>query len=842
MTNIDSEFRTKSEYDSINTNNTISTSVSSVSTREILSPEVPTLVMPTIKIPEPFRIDAKPFINRPFFVEEVKWDVNDEKYSLIETEFYRLPRDIIRSNVTLLNGMKIGSMYRADCELNISSAGTITHAGTVLVGVIPPLFTFIIFNYFYFFLINIILSGPHGFLHANEATSLKLKVPWYCNTDVDSLDMQLPDATYENPVSINQNSGNMATLVFLVLNPLQPSEGSSNSLSIIVEANFKYLDILVPTPRYVQYEPQSYFMNLGTNLLDGAAKYAKTIVGDGIDGLRSFVRTYTGLHNPNVPMIHQADLLLKRNRLNNVDTTQFIENLDPYANDVRIVQEPIFHSLEDEMSTNFIQKKRQYIGCFRVSQDDPVGLRLFNRPISPFQGGHQGSGGPGKYSGANNIELLHKLSRAWKGDIKITIQSVMNNKQQVKLRLIQMYNPSVKVAFGYPTYRSVLQAPSHLIEFTAGGQEHEIILPFLARNEMINCSRDNSTEALLHGEYYIYLAQPLANSSGSPKDIFFNVYITLEDNFNFYGYSTEAFTTGPPISLDYAPPDRKFVAQSMEVMNEEQKQEGNEVGKLIPSDNTRLQPILDMRSIMRRLYVSDAIAVAIPEGERKTYVFKIGQLYGESNFGLNNCQTPLRHVASMYYGKHAGTKFRMALNLTTGPVQQVSVKISYAPPQYNATMLTSNYAALLAGNPNGSQKPYNQLSIQQFPLNNVNLPVETADSSVFEFCVPNNSMMKFVGGPNKMTIGIGDSIKPYLAVEDFGNIVIDVFAEKEIKGQIIIEAAATDESRFGFHSIAPVFTSIIDNLRTVTPCVGDLASSSFLPVSTLNAFLYYTRN
>jgi hypothetical protein len=416
----------------------------------------------------------------------------------------------------------------------------------------------------------------------------------------------------------------------------------------------------------------------------------------------------------------------------------------------------------------------------------------------------------------------------------------MNNKQQVKLRLLQMYNPSIDIAYAYPVYRSILQAPSHLMEFTAGGQEHDIVLPYLARNEMINCSRDSSTEALLHGEYYVYVAQPLANSSGSPKDIFFNVYITLEDNFNFYGYSTEVLRTSAPVELDYAPP---FSAQSLEVMNEPQKQKGNEIGSFIPDENTRLQPILDMRSIIRRLYVNDSFPINLGIEGRGTYIFKIGQLYGESDFGIENCQTPLRHVSSMYYGKHAGTKFRLSLNLVTGPIQQVSVKISYAPPQYSATLVTPNQAALLAGTPAGGIKPYDQLSRVQFPLNNVNIPLETADTTVFEFCVPNNSMMKFIGGPNKMTFGLGDNKKPYLAVEDFGNLVIEVFAEKAIEGHMLIEAAASDESRFGFHAIAPVFTSTVDNQNNIlTPCKGDLADSSNLPTSTLNSFLYYTRN
>lgn len=839
MKNVDKDFKEKADYDVEYGSQNINTSVASITTRQIIEPIEPEVVMPTIELPNTFRIDAGPFINRPFFVEEVIWSDTDTNGFLLRTSSYKMPRDLITSNETLVQGMKIGSLYRSECELAISTAGTITHAGTILVGLIPPLNIDLDYSVSYSALINTILTGPHAYLHANEATSVKLKVPWYCNTDLDSLDFELPGTGYRNPVLNSAYAGNHATLVFFVLNPLQPSEGSSRSLSIIVEANFRNLDILVPTPRYVKYESQSYvsesfFSNLGTGMLDGAAKYAKTLVGDGIDGLRSVVREYTGLHNPNAPAVHQVNLITPRNRMNNIDTTQFLENLDPYANDVRIVQEPIFNSLEDEMATNFIQKKRQYIGTFRVSVNDPIGLRVFNRPISPYQGGFQGVGVGVPNEGSNNIELLHKLSRAWKGDIKITIQSVMNNKQQVKLRLLQMYNPSIKVADSYPVYRSILQAPSHLMEFSAGGQEQEVILPYLARNEMINCSRDSVTEGLLHGMYYIYVAQNLANSSGSPKDVFFNVYISLEDNFSFFGYSTEAIFTQPSIYLN----DSRYEAESLTVMNESQPQDETKPGKFIPSINTRLQPILDMRSLIRRLYPVNSSSLDVPAGSEKFFVFPIGNVYGENGFGYEVNQSPISHVARMYYGKHAGTKFRVSFNLLKGDVKGLSVKISYVPPQYCA-LLQGTDKALLATSLVTNTPQFNQASAMQFPFNNISIPIESQDRSIFEFVVPNNSIYKFLGGPDKMRVGANGG--PKLSIADFGSLMIGVTSEEDITGSFLIEAAASDESRFGFHSIAPVWGNLKKDDSIITSCTGTFNDLDALPPVILNPFMYYTR-
>lgn len=847
MNNIDEQFARREEYDYVTNKDGISTEIASISTRDVVLGTSQPLTMPTIHIPNPFRIDAKPFINRPYFVEEVIWTSNNQQYTLLNTQYYKLPRDLILSNRTLLEGLKIGSLYRSSCELNISVAGTITHAGCILVGILPPLDQDLDFNLNRSTLINTILTGPHGFLHANEATSLTLKVPWYCNSDLDSLDFTLPVDGYQNPVTLNNFSGNMGTLIFFVLNPLQPSEGSSQSLSIIVEASFKNLDILVPTPRYIEYSSQSYFTNLGTGMLDGASKYAKTIVGDGIDAARSWIRSYTGLHNPNTPQINHAALLLKRNRLNNIDVTQFMENLDPYANDTRIVEEPIFHTLEDEMSINHIIGKRQYIGTFRVSDGDPVGTRLYNRPISPYQGGLSGAVNGALGSFANNIELMHALSRAWKGSITITIQSVMNNKQQVKLRMLQLYNPSVSISESYPQYRSMLQAPSHLIEFTAGGQEQVLTLPYLSRNRLTPCSRDNSTESLMHGEYYIFIAQPLANSTNSPKDIFFNIYMTLNEDFNFYGYSTESLLSGPPLfqittnSLDEGDDKVVFEPQMLKVMNEPQtqKQENNSIS---PANDYRLQPIIDIRPLIRRLYPSVYTTISLPANTPIQVVINLRQIIGEGNYSLTNYQNPCTALARMYYGKHAGFKLRSSFDLDGDLIQDLSIKAYYVPQQITATHISPTVTILNGSSPNALSSQFTNVNGNQFPLNNTFIPIEVQDKSVFEFTVPNTTLFKFIGGTSKMIRGNHAHLLD--AAADAGSVVFSIIYPRDIKCKLLLETACTDESRFGFHTMCPIIdrftapgTSTLD-----TPVLGSLSDQALLPSIYLNKFLYYTRS
>jgi len=633
MINIDKNFKEISNTDFDIDSQNMTTTVASITTREIQEIDSPFNDMyMKVDIPDAYRVDAKSFIERPFYVDEVTFPDTAARYTLLTSTVRFLPGDIARSNTSVLNMFKMAAYGRPDLVINVSMAGTITHAGCVLVGVLPPFPKYpVLVSGNNKRLINTILTGPHAFLHANEATSVAIPVPWYCNTDLATTDMEQTQG-YNTTLDITLTNGNYATLVYLVLNPLQPSTGSTKSLKIIVEACFKNFDLAVPTPRYVTWTPQSGskkhlscfnpnyedfeelvarygiedwknmpvekkrhlaqklakysaligsavslttlmirlgmvclmgedqlpidhimrvddfqpqsglvsgVMGIASGLLDSAAKGLKTVASDAIDSGRGIIREYTGLHNPNIPNVQERVIMTSTNFVNNTDCPQFFEKLDPFVKFNRIVKEPIFGSNIDEMAISNITTKKQLIGSFVVDVNDGVGALKWVRPISPFQGG----AGPDPSGGIicfNNLELLHSMSRGWRGSMKLTIQSVMNNKQQCKLKVIKMYNPSVSALTGYPQYKSIVNAPTHLLEFTQGGQEHEVSLPYLCRNDITPCATNTDTEALFHGLYYIYVAQPLVISDSSPNSVEFNVFLSGETDLTFYGYTTAA--------------------------------------------------------------------------------------------------------------------------------------------------------------------------------------------------------------------------------------------------------------------------------------------------------------
>jgi hypothetical protein len=287
-------------------------------------------------------------------------------------------------------------------------------------------------------------------------------------------------------------------------------------------------------------------------LIGGAVSFGKKVTGDLLDKVGSTLKRWTGLHNPNEAVINQRIIQSDVNFSNVVDTKQFFEKLDPHANSNRIVSEPIFGTTIDEMDVSNITAKDQFLGTFQVSSTDVMGKRLWNKPISPFQGGLGTL--PAGIMCVNNLELLHSIHRGWRGGLKLKIQSVMNNKQQVKLKVIKYYNPSPASLISYPDYLSVVNAPSHLLEFTQGGQMLEVNLPYLCRNAITPRGENPDMEPMMHGIYYIYLAQPLVTSDGSPAVAEFNVYMCGDEDLQFYGYVTSNTYHG---SFYYEPPTQQ---------------------------------------------------------------------------------------------------------------------------------------------------------------------------------------------------------------------------------------------------------------------------------------------
>lgn len=989
---IDNNFMNTANNDFKVESQNLETEVATVTTRQIvdMSNTVDSLFMPVSKIPDAYRVDAKPWVERPFFVDRIKFTTSNTRYSTLASNVRYLPGDVARSNITLLNVFKNAAMGRPDLVINVSMSGTIGHAGCVLAAVLPPLPAYPSDARYY---INTALSGPHAFLNANEATSAVLPVPWYCNTDMMSLDME-DGFSYVHAVDLNIKNGNYATLVFIVLNPLTVSAGSTNEVNIIVEACFRNLDMVVPTPRYVQWSAQTgqlekmgptfervekllaeiaelmpdeselkketrmqrlmrklrllaliggltslaetltshlakmdctqlsdviemfpqagILATVGGALIPGlvgnAVAFGKKVTGDLLDRAGASFRRWTGLHNPNEAYVNERIINTDVNFSNVVDAKQYFEKLDPYANSNRIVTEPIFGTTVDEMDLTHISSKDQFLGTFKVMSTHDMGKRLWNKPISPFQGGVALS--PIGYTCANNLELLHSLHRGWRGGLKLKIQSVMNNKQQVKLKVLKYYNPSAQTLVNYPAYTTVVNAPSHLLEFTQGGQTLEVDLPYLCRNAITPRGENPDMEAMLHGMYYIYLAQPLVTSDGSPTAVEFNVYMSGAEDLQFYGYVTSNtyqgsfnYTPSADVTIDTknfsilgagnkymlttsdkglanmsskvvrrltkkynldrnylvnpknvvqqngvvvavkrAPgmPDRidkdpdqeeimnlkdmeaaintvtNFEAQSapLTVMNQPQEQHVDLKNQRTtePIEVTRLLPSLNIRDIIRRMYKSEVLRYEVPASDAVIKVLPLAKYVSE--LPNNWAYTPISLLSRMYYGKSVGFKIRISVTLGTSPTEMPSpdslgVRVFYQPQNVNINSATKTFFRA-AINENSYGNPLSSSIYGEPPFTyQVNPVKQFGNTVVYEFVVPDTSYYKFLGSPEKFKDFSSSTVTIPLSTNDFGSLVL-IFTNYAREHPFSVYAETfvglTDESRMGFHSIAPPFT------------------------------------
>lgn len=863
--------------------------IASISTRKAnVVPSVNNQMMVKDEIPAQYRIQLDPLLMRPFMLGSANWSDTDPQYSLLSLPVRDLPADVLLSNKSLKQAIKVGSLMRPSLKIHVSLNGTLTHAGCLLIGILPPGISQNVSDLNYgnnfIYLINTMLTGPHVKLFANEATSAMLEVPWYCNTDmceayIEDFSTTLPPEVIANtPLVFNydansksRGAGCYATIAALVLNPLRPGTASV-PLTLFMEAIFDNFELAVPTPRFLDdndWIPQSgksLTSQVTTGLLDLAQVGGKMFYpyySDAIDAARGLIRSFTGLHNPNLPSIDQRVITSTSNFHNNVDNPQRFERLDPLNNFNRIYKEPVFGTDIDEMSIKYICSKKQYLGTFSVSTTTPAGTLLFSRPISPFQGGGLGaqpyyqSGVDGKQVRlcSNNLELMHALHRYWRGGLNLEIESVMNNKSHCKLKIIKYYNPSQRILEDYPTMGSMSNAPSQLVEFSAGAQKYCVDLPYLHRNELMPCCEDATSEAFMHGVYLIYLAQPLIIGDGSPTTVSFNVFMygsqDEKQGLQFYGYihkdvelsalvpTSYNVGTDTPVSMvaqssKWEPQSSQACMPSVKPMNEPQDPEKTIVSmfpdgvKETPNHFDRLVPNYDIRPLIRRMYkvyqspeiVLNGVTVYAQEIPLSNI---IGETYYPNNTpAFSNLIKPTNNiglVAGMYYGK-AGTGFKVRLDFHVynqgdfANTSQVDYDIYYVPPTVTTdfSVFPDSTISYLRNSPN-MQNFLDTSDIYKFPDTPRTLNVHRIGGFAFtEFFIPDISSFKFIGAPNKF-YKYGNQVQTTNPASDLGSLVVRIrnygavqtVPANYTKLLYNVSVGLSDETRFGFHTIAPIY-------------------------------------
>jgi hypothetical protein len=713
---------------------------------------------------EDYKMDFSPFLNRYFRLGEFNFTTNDligSEITLIEN----FPYSIFSSNTQIENLLKYATLFRVKCYISVSLSGTISHQGTLLVGCLPPVYRGQGLS-----LISAYLMTTSGFLYANEATSLELLFPWYSAVDFDRLPFG------ETGEGCLQRT--FGSLKALVVSQLSASEGSSTSLTITVQVRFQDLDTYVPNVR-----PTVWMEQQGLNDVVSKVKKATSAVFDVYDKTIGPIASLVGLHNPNVPISSARHTVVLRNDINMVEGEQHLERIDPYADYLRITDDMVFNSDCDEMNLNVLLSREVFVGKFIVDEIDSAGTFLFSRPIAPIMSLYDP---PIVDIG----RFLYYSSQGWSGEITLKMRSNMTNKHQFKIAVVRYYCPPANILQQHPRLSDVVNNMTQYFEFTAGGQTHEVTLPYLSRLPITSTSLDSDFAGLFHGVVMIYLIQPLVRADGTPTSVSVNCYADYS-KVQFYGYPH--FVTMVPQALE----------SDILVMNEPQHQETNSVEE--PSATcTRLRPILSIRDIIRRMYL--AYTSIFSEAQINHFVIDIAEQVFRPQI-LGSTYNPLTHAASIYTLFQGNVKFRFVLNVphnfTTGEVH-VMARVRFIPPIMSFNGYDYSSAKIAA--------PY-YFDRNGFVLAEQNLSLTSSSTFIIEGVVPNMNLCKAV------LVDKLENSSNYLS--SLGHLVLTFSNPITIpNSRLELFLGFSDESRLGMCSKLPYFPATLSG-NYETPYVND---------------------
>lgn len=756
-----------------NSVNTISSNFySQVRTRSVIEPDFIydknyrlTSVDPSLKM------DFSRILNKPYFVKNITWNSSATQYSLIDVT--RIPLEIFNNALAKIP-FESSTLYRAKMSVLLQVAGTPMHQGILIASAVPIGFTsdptFLGSKQ----VINSLMAAPHVFLNANEQTSTRLRIPFYVNSPLDKTD--LDQTTY----NLNFTGTDYAAIPIVVMNPLGVPTSGTSSVSISMHVVFDEIEFYAPHTD-VQYaiipgelEAQGLVDDLkaaGTRAIDGAFSTVRKLTGDLFDIARAGIRQYTGLHSPNYPMLQSKVYVQSRNVANTTDVPVRFDKMDNFGNHDRVVKDYIFETSQDEMDIKYLGTKPQYLGTFVIKTTDSAGTLCWSRPITPSQQFDAATyvnfaGETIKTSTFTNIQqLLAYIHRYWRGGIKIHLQSSMTNFHFCKLAVARDYSVRTPSSSTYPLFTSIPNLMTEFVEFSAGGQIQTIDMPYVSQMSQLPCTSEWQGNSAQHGMYYIYLNQPLVTNGSVPTTIAFNVYISLDEDFQFFGYATN------PLRIDYlnpitevpteSPPEEEVGAPLMlkrtkgnlkEILESLKKddleaqatapiQESTQEDlTAAPLDNSTVicpdfRPVTNMRDHFRRFYkvYRKGYSAATLEDVKQLITLDVADLVGQKAQLVHSPITSavastLDLTSKMYLGCSGGVRMKIVVSGTS------SASAWYVPPGFTAAQVMTGDAIYLSTIPRSRSTTLNAALLNSFMYQNLIDNTSTVDNSFSVQC------------------------------------------------------------------------------------------------------------
>jgi hypothetical protein len=797
--------------------------------------------------------DVSPMWERPVVANTTTWSTSDARFKQLLR--YNLMWDFFSATPSFRSFLKNYAYFRCHACAYVTITGTLNHQGTLLAAVVPQGISNTTANLEN--LINTFMTSPHALLGANEATSSCIEIPFYVPTDY--LTMEATTATDPSIADLGLLSRNpYAQLMIMVLNPLSVGGNGSTTISIHTQIKITKLEVYTQTPAAPTYVAaptllaESYIGRVVTDTFDRTSEFLKTTSSDFIDALRSTVRQYTGLHNPNNPALGAPSYMQLRNRANLVDAPTYFEKLDPYSKFCRMTKDSIFHTNVDEMDMDYILSKPQYLGTFQVSTSDTLGKLLWISPISPWQGGMR----KGQCL-SSNIERLYYATQAWSGDMELVIQSTMTNKQNLKLLVSRIYGLDRTILTSVPDYNSSLTGITSLLEFSAGNQQLVVDLDFLSRNQVLYNTIDPNANALQHGMYYIYVAQPLLVGDSTPTTVEFNVFLRCKKGFKYYGYgykpgySTVANAAGLPfIPFPTILEAESFQESSAPVMNspsDGDKLTQRDISRSSPLQQVeRMYPVENIRDLTRRLQFTRTYLATADTTNVFQIAIPIADLVSLFPRGITN-EPNNQALLKMYYAFNMGIRIKIRSIDTSNYFVQyyppTLVSGSSATPTSTTSLVTSNLSSTSSPYLQGITGPLSGAPFMEMPTT-WNADIATGVSAaVMDIHIPHTTMYHWWGASQ----WTGTTVQTFEGTQEIlnnnGFLVISGRAPSAVSSTFDIFVGLDDESRLGYHTVAPVLWLPLNPSKTsyaLPERIGNGASSSSSINLNQSTSLYYT--
>lgn len=837
---------------------------SALRTKSIIEPPMQYDAFPELhSVPPDLEMDFSRILHKPYFVQNIEWPVQ-AAFTPLATSI-PIPEGIFTSALSKIP-FQASALYRCKVSLMLQVSGTPMHQG-ILVASAQPI------NYIHGTsgyvsgsrtILNTLMAAPHVFLNANEANAVMLEVPFYFQT-------KLGYCMFPTDLTTKPNfTANFARVHFYVVNPLFAPSGASAKLTVSVYAMFTALEFYAPhvEPTWVTLPTTLELEGLvedlssaATKSIDGVFRVAKNFAGDILDSSRTAIRHFTGLHSPNYPELTQKESIVLRQNNNPVDVATQFEKLDPFFKFDRIMRDHMFDTTIDEMDVLHMLKKPQFVGQFLVKMDDAAGVLCFSRPITPLMEAYTVS----LYDASNTAlaplncsvgsslqRTLALMSKFWKGGLRIHIQAAMSNFHFCKLSIARNYSPNYNQMNRFPAFADVNNLMTEVVEFSGGGQVQTIELPYVSAFNQLPVTVDYEANSLQHGMFYIYLNQPLiVNGTVSPS-INFNVYISVADDFNLYGYSSLAlgnlnYSYTAVTAAEEIESDLELESQATVVVNTQKDLLLPVSDDRTPGDVTEHRPLLSIRDWTRRMYSAQKLSYAstnLPIGQMLT--FNINRLLGStiSNIPITlfNTYFPMSNLAllrKMFFGYRGGLKFKLVITGTT------IAKAYFVPPTPGGVSNTSQWQLATPLPPNGTAPGTTNLRaelVSQFNTINqsttipvsrcaqtvsqeranyvktsgadINVLKNIASECILEFEIPYMSAYRFVGSGYDWNQHSSVNLP---ACTDLGNIVLALDPEViDSTSGISIEIfiGMDDTARLGYQVIAPQIVIPGVNLTT----------------------------